>query len=340
MSDTSDVNSTKRARVAPRRVIIDTDPGVDDALAILLAFGAKNIVVEGLTVVCGNGKDIKKLGANAKLLARVAGYPDVPVCLGDAPLDETEAAQDVPVHVHGEDGLGDVAEKYGRTDADFRNFHSQTAARWIVETCSAHPGEITIVAIGPLSNVAAALALCPELPKLVHELVIMGGCVHGELRGNRTCAAEANFVGDPEAAQATLTAGFESIILADLGMTHQTDISVLRDACIREMPESAVAKMIYAVSQAFIDCYLKTFKQPKAPAHDVVAVMYLVRPELFTKRAARVEVELEGKLTRGMSVADWSGRWQKPMNTEVLMSVDTERFVEEFVAAVRCLPRQ
>ena len=98
--------TAKRARAEPaRRVIIDTDPGVDDALAILLAFGAENIIVDGLTIVCGNGKDIKKLGANAKFLARFCGYSDVPVCLGDAPLDETEAAQEVPVHVHGEDGV-------------------------------------------------------------------------------------------------------------------------------------------------------------------------------------------------------------------------------------------
>ena len=97
-------------------------------------------------------------------------------------------------------------------------------------------------------------------------------------------------------------------------------------------------KLIYAVSQAFIDCYLKTFRQPLAPAHDVVAIMYLVRPDLFTTKAARVEVELQGTLTRGMSVADWKGRWQKPMNCEVLMTVDISQFVAEFVAAIRRLP--
>lgn len=332
------MSDAKRQRSEARRIIIDTDPGVDDALAILLAFGAKNIQVEGLTIVCGNGKDIRRLGANAKLLARTAGYPDVPVCLGDAPLDESQAAQDIPVHVHGEDGLGDVAAEYGRTDADFEGFHSKSAAQFIADTCAASPGEITLVCIAPLSNVAAAMSLRSDLPQLVKELVIMGGAVHGELRGNRTPAAEANFVGDPEAAQATLTAGFRSVVLADLGITHQTDMSVLREACIKELPKSLVPKMIYAVSQAFIDCYTKTFKQPLAPAHDVVAVMYLMRPTLFTTKAARVEVELQGTLTRGMSVADWKGRWQKPMNCEVLMTVDIEPFVNEYVTAMRNLP--
>ena len=99
-----------------RRIIIDTDPGVDDALAILLALACESsLVVEALTIVCGNGKDITKLGANAKLLARTAGCPSVPVCLGDAPLDEGEAAQEIPVHVHGKDGLGDVSAQFGHT---------------------------------------------------------------------------------------------------------------------------------------------------------------------------------------------------------------------------------
>ena len=322
----------------PRRIIIDTDPGVDDALAILLAFAAPNLTVEGLTIACGNGKDITKLGANANFLARAAGFAGVPVCLGDASLDEAEAAQEVPVHVHGEDGLGDMAQQMGRIDADFAGFHPSSAAQFIVDTCTASPGEITIVAIAPLSNVAAALALCPALPQLARELVIMGGAVHGELRGNRTAAAEANFAADPEAAQRVMTASFRSIVLADLGVTHQTDICALREACMREAPDSTITKLIYAVSECYVDCYLKTFRQPSAPAHDVVAVMFLIRPELFSKRPARVEVELTGTLTRGMSVVDWNGRWKRATNCEVLMTVmDTEQFTAAFAAAMRCL---
>ena len=166
---------------------------------------------------------------------------------------------------------------------------------------------------------------------------VTAAAVHGELRGNRTPAAEANFVGDPEAAQTVLTAGFRRVVLADLGITHQTDMAALREACKAQLPQSAVATLIYAVSQAFIDCYLQTFKQPVAPAHDVVAVMWLVNPSLFTTKSARVEVELQGTLTRGMSVADWKGRWGKPMNCEVLMTVDIKQFVAEFVAAMRHL---
>ena len=167
----------------------------------------------------------------------------------------------------------------------------------------------------------------------------MGGAVHGELRGNRTPAGEANFVSDPEAAQAVLCAGFGSLILADLGVTHQTDVCTLCDALRKELPRSPLAAMICEATQCFIDCYLNKFGAPNAPAHDVVAVMYLVRPELFTKRRGRVEVETQGTLTRGMSVPDWKGKWGRPANVEVLMTVDVERFVREYVAAIRQLPR-
>lgn len=239
--------------------------------------------------------------------------------------------------MHGDDGLGNVAEKLGRTAADFEGFHSKTAARFIVDACVAAPGEITLVTIGPLSNVAAALVLCPDLPQIAKEIVVMGGAVHGELRGNRTPAAEANFISDPEAAQAVMTAGFQSMILADLGITHQTDICKLREACLHAMPDAAIARAIHEISQCFVDCYLNTFGQPNAPAHDVVAVMYLVCPNMFTSKPCRVEVETHGTLTRGMSVPDWKGKWNKQMNCKVLMTVDVENFVSQFVAAIRHL---
>lgn len=335
-----------------RHVIIDTDPGVDDALAILFAFGARNIVVEGLTIVCGNGKDIATLGANARLLLSLANYGDTPVSLGktaDVALDQTEAAQDIPVYVHGRDGLGNVAERFGRSDAHFNNFHSVPAAQFIVDTCRQSPGEITLVCVGPLSNIKDALELCPELPTLVQEIVIMGGAVHGERRGNRTPAAEANFACDPESADKVFSS-FSNIVLADLGITHQTNIDDLRQAVTKNAAAfisdsdqglSKVAEFIFAMCEVYIDCYLNIFKQPHAPAHDVVAMMYVVHPELFVVKQARVEIEVQGKLTRGMSVADWGGvKWKRPVNCSVLTKVDASKFVGHYVEAIGRLPRQ
>lgn len=163
------------------------------------------------------------------------------------------------------------------------------------------------------------------------------GAVHGELRGNRTPAAEANFAGDPEAAQTVLEAGFGRLVLADLGVTHQTDVIPIRKALRKELPHSVITSFIWEMSQTFIDCYTKTFGAKVAPCHDVVAIMYLLRPEIFTAKPARVEVELSGTLTRGMSVADWKGEWKKAHNCEVLLTLNFERFVEEFVKGMRAL---
>jgi len=216
----------KRAGVErKRRVIIDTDPGIDDCLALLHAFGSSGeISVDGLTIVCGNGKD-------------------VPISLGVPPEtndEEDQRAEDAAatpqqVMVHGTDSLGNVAERFEQTESDFQGFHSKAAPEYLYETCLASPGEITLVCIGPLTNVAEALAAHPDLQELVEEVVVMGGAVTGTLRGNRTPAAEANFAHDPEAAQAVLTAGFKNVVLADLGVTHQTDICMLRDACLKQV---------------------------------------------------------------------------------------------------------
>lgn len=331
-----------------RRVIIDTDPGVDDTFALLLALGSAHaITVEGVTIVPGNGKSPQQLGANARLIARTAGVPDLPIFLASP---KTAAGASVanadpcvringPDQVHGADSLGNAAAALGQTDADFADFPETDAVEFIFNTCASAPGEITIVCIGPLINLAACLAEHPELPSLVHQVVVMGGAVHGELRGNRTPTAEANFYDDPEAAQAVFTAGFSNLVLADLGVTHQTDLKVLTESCVSQLPAGSKAvQLIDSVSSCYINCYLSIFKMPVAPAHDVVCVMYLLRPDIFEEAAARVEVETKGELTRGMSVVDWRGNWGRPNNCQVLMKVDFEQFVQEFVKAIGNLP--
>ena len=131
------------------------------------------------------------------------------------------------------------------------------------------------------------------------------------------------------------SAGFASIVIADLGVTHQTDVEAMRAACLTRLTAAArVPQFIDEVTKCYINCYLNIFNFPVAPAHDVLTVMYLLRPDIFVKKAARVEVELQGQLTRGMSVADWGGKWGRPNNCEVLMSVDNEAFIDEFVKVI------
>ena len=233
---------------------------------------------------------------------------------------------------------GNAAAQFGQAASDFDAFDPRSASEFIYEACAASPGEITLVSIGPLTNIAAALEAHPDLPDLAKEVVIMGGAVLGELRGNRTPAAEANFAHDPKAAQAVLTAGFKSVVLADLGVTHQTDLVALRDRCLAGADAgSVVPRFIQGVSQCFIDAYTKSFGAETAPVHDAVPIMYILHPDFFTKRAARVEVETHGVLTKGCSVADWRGRWGKPVNCEVLVTLDRAKFDQAFVDAIGTL---
>mmetsp|Transcript_23533 Transcript_23533/g.49239 ORF Transcript_23533/g.49239 Transcript_23533/m.49239 type:complete len:384 (+) Transcript_23533:20-1171(+) len=326
-----------------RRILIDTDPGVDDALAILLASGSPELKLEGLSIAFGNGKDIAALGSNAKLLLRLAGLAETPVALGAQPdlHDHGEAGAMVgregmkKALVHGEDHMGNVSAKYGKDASDRTGFHELAAPEFIYEMCKRSPQEITLVCIGPLHNLAAALDSHPDLPQLLREVIIMGGAF-GERRGNRTPSAEANFFDGPEAAQAVLTAGFERLVLAGLDITHQTDMLVLRKACLES--GSALSQFVWELCENFINVY-HDWGETLAPAHDAVPIMYLLRPDLFESQNVRVEVETRGEITRGMSIADWKGQWGKERNCTVLRRIrDRDEFYRVFVRAIARLP--
>ncbi|CAE7353717.1 URH2 [Symbiodinium sp. KB8] len=302
-----------------RRILIDTDPGVDDALAILLASGSPELKLEGLSIAFGNGKDIAALGSNAKMLLRLVGLTETPVALGAQPdLHDGEAGAMVSREgmkkalVHGEDHMGNVSAKYGKDASDRTGFHELAAPEFIYEMCkcslNCSPREITLVCIGPLHNLAAALDSHPDLPQLLREVVIMGGAF-GERRGNRTPSAEANFFDGPEAAQAVLTAGFERLVLAGLDITHQTDMLVLRKECLES--GSALSQFVWELCENFINVYHAALPVRSAIIAVMMASVYLLRPDLFESQKVRVEVETRGEITRGMSIADWKGQWGK-----------------------------
>ncbi|CAJ1419204.1 unnamed protein product, partial [Effrenium voratum] len=327
---------------SPRRIIIDTDPGVDDALAILLALGCPELQVEALSIAMGNGKDIRALGSNAKLLLRLANAETVPVSLGAQPEGDVSEGATVKRRgmkeqlVHGADHMGNVGVKYGKRDADYSGFHQLPAPELIYDVCKRHPGEVTLVCIASLHNVASALQEHPDLPELVREVVIMGGAF-GERRGNRTPSAEANFFDGPEAAQAVLTAGFRRVVLAGLDITHQTDMLPLRKAC--KESSLPLSQFIWDLCENFITVY-HDWGETLAPAHDAVPIMYLVHPDLFEGEEVRVEVETAGVITKGMSIADWKGQWGKPPNCLLLRQIrDQPAFYRAFVGAMQRLPR-
>ena len=196
------------------RLIIDCDPGVDDALAIMLALESSQVNVEAITTVDGNVTLDKTTGNTAAVLD-LCGRNEIPIIQGaPTPIDRPPMPSS---KAHGGDGLGDVG--YGRTEA---SVVSTDAAGFLIDASSAHPGEISILAIGPLTNLAAAIRRDSEFPSRIRRLVIMGGA---EFTGNITPSAEFNFLHDPEAAAEVFKAGFNDVVMVGLDATRQVFMS-------------------------------------------------------------------------------------------------------------------
>jgi inosine-uridine nucleoside N-ribohydrolase len=303
--------------MAVRSLIIDTDPGIDDAMAILLAFQAPELNVLGLTTVFGNVQT-ELAAQNGLRLAELAGQPDLPVALGAvAPL--VLPLKGIADFVHGQDGLGDIglAPPAGQPI-------DRPAAQFIVDTCRARPGQVSLVALGPLTNLALALALEPRLPELVAGVVLMGGAV--TVNGNVTPAAEANILADPHAADAVFTAGWP-VTMVGLDVTMQTIMSPAYLASLAESG-SPLGQFVSRISQFYLAFHHRYYGLTGAYTHDPSAIAYLLDPTLFTTRSGPVRVVTEG-LAIGQTILDQRQRWSDPHawsnqpSTQVCLEVDS-----------------
>lgn len=305
----------------PRKVIIDCDPGHDDALAILLAHGSPEVELVAITTVAGN-QTLDKTALNARRVCTLAGITGVPVAAGcDRPLlrDLVTAAR-----VHGESGL-DGAELPAPTVA----LASRHAVDLIVDAVMAAPGEITLVPTGPLTNVALALRREPRLAASVHEVVLMGGAY---TRGNQTPAAEFNAFVDPEAAAVVFDAGWP-LTMVGLDLTHQARVTPEVLGRIREV-DSPVTNAVLGL----LEFYGRN--EPAAtsggpPLHDPCAVARVIDPSLVECRDAFVAIETVGRWTRGMTVTDFTGRLGQPPNARVATTLDVARFWDLMILALR-----
>ncbi|MFC7329444.1 nucleoside hydrolase [Marinactinospora rubrisoli] len=278
------------------QVFVDCDPGIDDALALAYLAAQPEVRLVGVGTVYGNNA-VDVTTNNALRLLELYGLQDVPVAAGAGrPLVQ-------PPHlakgVHGGNGLGDVStpEPQGVPVAE-------SAAELLVRSARSAPGELDVLALGPLTNLAVALSLEPELPRLVRRLVVMGGAVQAP--GNVTPWAEANINNDPEAAETVLGAGFDLTLVA-LDVTMRT----LADAVwLDEL--AAVPGERAAVSARFLDFYAgwygRVLGERACAMHDPLAAAILVDPALVTSSVdVPVRVELRGQYTRGLTVADLRG---------------------------------
>jgi purine nucleosidase len=327
--------------MAPTPLILDVDTGVDDALAIMLALASPEVTLIAATTVMGN-VDVEQTTENTLAVLELCGYADVEVARGAArPMVRDYLA--FPV-VHGERGLGRAElPSASRAPSD------RDAARLIVDTARERPGEVLLVATGPLTNVALALAEAPDLPSLLGGFAIMGGAF--DHQGNVTPSAEANIWVDPEAAQAVFR-GFagasEEQLPIGVGLDVTERVKLGRDgvdAMCAPAPDSPLASFLQGSVPFYIEFYERFGSSDGASMHDPLALAIAIDPSLATLQTTRVEVETDGTWTRGETVTDlrgirrspWPTGWVPEDNARVALDVDAPAFMSRFIERLRSL---
>jgi inosine-uridine nucleoside N-ribohydrolase len=298
-----------------RPVIIDTDPGIDDAIAILLALKCPELEIRGLTTVAGNIA-VERTTANAARVLALGGITPggLPIAMGMRGPLVGARVPDEPVH--GANGLGGVE----LPDVQWPVL-KQHAVAFMADQVLAEPGQVSIIALGPLTNVAALIQLLPD-PTVIREIVAMGGNVG--CAGNSTPSAEFNIWADPEAARVVLHSGVP-FRLVGLNVTRQALLR-LEDTETLAAEGGGPGKAIAAMSCFYIERYRKVHGVAACAMHDPLAVAAAARPDLLRWEPYYVDVECHGELTRGMTVADLMRKLGKEPNVQVAMGVSVEAF--------------
>ena len=307
------------------KILLDADVGIDDAIAMLFLAGRPDAELVGVGSVHGNiPSDLA--AANALRLLELCGLDSVPVAIGARrPMAQALATAE---WVHGADGLGNIGHPAAR-----RAPTAETAVEQILRTTAESPGEITIVAVGPLTNLGLALCLDPSLAQRVRSVSVMGGTVVHE--GNASPSAEANIWHDPEAAQLVFDAGWP-ITMVGLDVTMATR---LRKPQLDEIAAMGSTRSAFAhkILQHYLDVYERSFGARECPLHDPLAAgIALDRSYVAEELVREVSVSLAGP-TRGATIVD-RRPWYEPSGgplTHVPMRVDSERFVADLLTALR-----
>jgi inosine-uridine nucleoside N-ribohydrolase len=307
------------------RVIIDTDPGIDDAAAILMGLGSPELRVEALTTVFGNAS-VTHSTVNALRLLEAARRTDIPVYQGVGKCynftEPTYAAQ-----VHGTDGFGNMPWPPPKTPPQRRN-----AVLELIDRVLGAPGEITVVALGRLTNLALAISVESQVATALRSLVVMGGAI--TVPGNASPVASANLWGDPEAADVVYRSGAK-IVQIGLDVCDQVEISAAQQRRVWQA-DTAVTRLLQTLTPCLQASYRRRglLRHPDSIRYnDVPAVAYVLDPSLFTCQNAYVRIETQGQLTRGQTVADLRGQ-DAPPNVTVAFGVDAVRLTHLWVERV------
>jgi pyrimidine-specific ribonucleoside hydrolase len=298
----------------PTPVILDVDPGHDDAVAIMLACAAPALDLLAVTAVAGN-VPLEKTTRNALRVLSLIGHTGVPVAAGaPSPLHRPlRTAEDI----HGQSGM----EGTQIPDPSFVP-DERSAIELIADAVRETPEPVTLVPTGPLTNVATFLREYSELKERIARISLMGGSIG---LGNTTPAAEFNLYVDPEAAREVFESGLP-IAMSGLDVTHQADAGPAERERLRSLGQSGA--VVAELLEYFAGTYKRVFGFDAAPLHDPVAVAAVLEPGLLKTRPMRVDIECESELTRGESVCDFYGVTGKPPNAEVGVELDREGFFD------------
>jgi purine nucleosidase len=295
--------------MAPRHILIDTDPGLDDAVAILLALASPELAVDGIVAVAGN-LPLGVTEANARAICELAGRSDIPVYAGcSRPITRAPITAE---HFHGSSGLGTLVLPPPVTA--LRPEHGVDFTIDVLRRAA--PKSVAWCALGPLTNVAMALIKAPDIAAGVGELVLMGGA--SRALGNTTPAAEFNIHADPHAARVVFESGLP-ITMVPLDVTHEVRSTPERIARIRALGTPVAA--------AVAELLTPSRTEPSA-LHDPCVIAYLLAPDLFVGSRVNVAIECESELTLGMTVVDWRGVSRRSVNATVLNTVDADGIYE------------
>ena len=310
-----------------RRIIIDTDPGLDDAVAILFALAAVDeLEVLGMVAVAGN-LPLFETERNARRICALAGRPELPIYAGcERPLLRPLATAD---RIHNDPRLEAVLPEAAMP------LQAQHGVDFLIETLrSADLSTITLCALGPLTNIAMALVKAPEVVGKVRELAVMGGA-RFQL-GNVTPAAEFNIHVDPHAAAIVIDSGIP-ITMIPLDVTHQLITTEPRLAALQALPNRC-GKAVVELLAAFERNRRAKFGERAKALHDPAVIGYLLRPDLYDGREVNVAIETDSPLTVGMTVVDWWGVTGRPVNARFLNTVDADGFYSLLAEKLGSLP--
>ncbi|MDZ4021902.1 nucleoside hydrolase [Pseudomonas sichuanensis] len=310
--------ATTAVMAAPCDLIIDTDPGADDVVALLLAMASPDeLKIHAITTVAGNVR-LDKTSRNARLAREWGGREDIPVYAGAGrPLVR---APIYAANVHGEEGLTGIQVHEPKQPLAKGN-----AVQYLVDTLgAAEPHSITVAMLGPQTNLALALIQKPDIARGIKEVVVMGGAHFNG--GNITPAAEFNLYADPHAAEVVLASGVKLTYLP-LDVTHKLLTS---DARLKQLAavNNKASKLVVDILNAYIKFDMDTYGMPGGPVHDASVIAYLLKPELFKGRDIHMVVDSREGPTFGQTVADWYGVLKQPANVTWVEEGDAKGFFD------------